>query len=98
MACCGAAVKIGVTKYPGKRLGDIQSGNPAKVHLVASVPGGRELERMLHRFLSRYRVNGEWFSTGLDSAGCGEPNRDIICLAALMKQGDVEGLKCFCGK
>lgn len=59
-------VKIGIAWDPQKRLNELQTGNPEKLTLVAFtvVVNGRALEKRLHRALSQYRLQGEWFRAG----------------------------------
>lgn len=40
----------------------LQCGCPEELIVRAVVPGGIEIEELLHRFFERYRVRGEWFS------------------------------------
>lgn len=54
-------VKIGLTTNPGQRLESLQTGYPAKLKLLAIVPGGRSLERAYHRYFDEQRIHGEWF-------------------------------------
>ncbi|MFJ8856618.1 GIY-YIG nuclease family protein [Streptomyces sp. NPDC102437] len=57
-------VKIGTSNNPEKRLKELQTGNPDRLGILWSTPGGRELESMLHRAFAAYRVEGEWFDFG----------------------------------
>ncbi|MER6503708.1 GIY-YIG nuclease family protein [Streptomyces sp. NPDC001455] len=57
-------VKIGTSNNPEKRLKELQTGNPDRLEVLWSTPGGRELESMLHRAFAAYRVEGEWFDFG----------------------------------
>jgi len=56
-------VKIGFTKTdPAQRLSALQTGNPEKLELVATVPAYHRLvECRFHRRLADKRVRGEWF-------------------------------------
>lgn len=54
-------VKIGVSDEPWKRLKGIQTGNPAKLAILATFPGERTAERQIHDALRDYRRAGEWF-------------------------------------
>ena len=58
------AVKIGVAVDPSTRLRDLQAGNASRLRLVAVTPGGRPLERALHKRLAAHRLreDGEWFA------------------------------------
>jgi hypothetical protein len=54
-------VKIGVSKDPEERLKQLQTGSPISLSMVAKCPGDVNIERSLHKKLSEYRVDGEWF-------------------------------------
>ena len=54
-------IKIGYATSPQTRLYDMQAGNHLQLHLLTTLPGGRELERALHEFFASLRVRGEWF-------------------------------------
>lgn len=55
------AVKIGHTCDMGSRLNGIQTGNHLPVRLLGTVPGGFDLEQVLHRRFAHLRLQGEWF-------------------------------------
>lgn len=56
-------VKIGVTRSrPEERLASLQTGSPVLLELYGYVPGGVDLERMLHSTFAPVRLHGEWFS------------------------------------
>ena len=54
-------IKIGFTSKedPKERLRDLQTGNPAKLHLIATISG--DVERELHEQFKHDRISGEWF-------------------------------------
>jgi hypothetical protein len=55
-------VKIGFTQQPMKaRLVCIQNGSPVKLHVLATTPGFKQLERIYHKQFAAYRLHGEWF-------------------------------------
>ncbi|MBU1319051.1 MAG: GIY-YIG nuclease family protein [candidate division Zixibacteria bacterium] len=54
-------IKIGVSTFPEARLKQLKTGNPDAV-LLASVPGGRFLEKELHIRHEIDRCSGEWFN------------------------------------
>ena len=54
-------VKIGIANDPIKRMRDLQTGNPAVLHLRHVVPGDRDLEKELHHRFREARIRGEWF-------------------------------------
>lgn len=57
-------VKIGISKHPGKRIKQLQTGNPFDLEFLLILEGRADLERELHQCLKRYRsrnMKGEWF-------------------------------------
>lgn len=58
-----ASCKIGVAKNPGKRLLELQTGNPQRLELIATSPGGTREEGLLHRALDGFWHHGEWFGS-----------------------------------
>ena len=54
-------VKIGVSDTVEKRLTDLQCGCPHELKLLGTIHGGFGIEKILHRYLKRMRVRGEWF-------------------------------------
>lgn len=54
-------VKIGLTKRLENRMTSLQTANPRAITLIGALPGGRALEKELHRRFDRWRVRGEWF-------------------------------------
>lgn len=59
-------IKIGkATGGAESRLSDLQTGNPERLTIVATVPGGLAVEAMFHRRFAAYRRPiGEWFDPG----------------------------------
>jgi len=60
----GNAVKIGYTRDTDSlisRIGDLQVGNPRRLELLFTIPGGRAGEKFLHKMLRSSRLCGEWF-------------------------------------
>jgi hypothetical protein len=56
------AVKVGWTdRHLLERMEELQTGNPAVLHLLAAIRGGRDIETALHRSMAPYRLRGEWF-------------------------------------
>lgn len=53
--------KIGVTDDTSRRLREIQSMSPVPLQVLWKTPGGRPLERALHRYFHWARQHGEWF-------------------------------------
>ena len=61
-----APIKIGVSKNIDKRIDELQTGNPNKLHLLSaiectSIKRAYNLEGYLHHKLRRFRLVGEWF-------------------------------------
>jgi hypothetical protein len=57
-------IKIGHTEGPHmlrSRLNVLQIGNPEVLHLVTTLPGGLERERVLHERFAAGHMRGEWF-------------------------------------
>lgn len=57
----GRYTKIGKADDPEKRLKELQTGNPFPLTLIKSIDGSFEEESNIHKSLSIYRMNGEWF-------------------------------------
>lgn len=54
-------IKIGYSDDPCTRLRELQTGNPHKLKLMATMPGDSQTEIGLHEVFKKYRVEGEWF-------------------------------------
>ena len=54
-------VKIGYSVDPKSRLEDLQTANPVKLKLLATMPGGFQTEAELHKIFGKRRANREWF-------------------------------------
>lgn len=55
-------VKIGYTGGdPAKRIGELQTGCPYKLVLLASIEGNEQREARWHKDFAADRVSGEWF-------------------------------------
>jgi hypothetical protein len=61
-AAAGDRIKIGWSRKVGSRIAQLQTGNPESVVLLATMPGGRSLERTLHQRFAGARLAGEWFA------------------------------------
>lgn len=58
-----SAVKIGFSKIPSQRVAALQTANSKPLNLLGVNAKGEVIhERTLHRHLSKWRLNGEWFS------------------------------------
>lgn len=58
---CLGRIKIGMARNVKLRLSALRSGAGAPVNLIASVVGTSSVERALHRKLTAYRIDGEWY-------------------------------------
>ena len=56
------SVKIGTANRPESRLRELQVGCPHELRIIATAQGGMPFERILHKFLRKARVRGEWYS------------------------------------
>lgn len=43
------------------RRSALQTGCPHALEVLAAIPGGQDVEALLHEYLSEHRINGEWF-------------------------------------
>jgi hypothetical protein len=58
----GSPVKIGLAVFPQIRLKELQTGNWDKLRILMLIRRcDRCLESILHKELSDFRINGEWF-------------------------------------
>lgn len=57
----GGPIKIGYTNNLGRRLFELQEGNPYPLRVLATTEGDRKVEGLLHRKFSEYRYRIEWF-------------------------------------
>lgn len=55
------AVKIGWTENIRTRERSIRAANPEDLVLLATIEGGRSLEKELHKKFEHLRIRGEWF-------------------------------------
>lgn len=55
-------VKIGFSSNVPKRLLSLKTGCPDDLVILKIIPGGQEIERVLHKKFADIRVKGEWFS------------------------------------
>lgn len=56
-------IKIGFSKNPGRRIKDLQTGNPRKLAIMGWIEcDDRSLEKHLQRKHEQRNLNGEWFS------------------------------------
>lgn len=66
-------IKIGHTlaERLDQRLGELQTGSPQRLRLLATLPGGKSREAELHRKFQSNRISGEWF----------KPTPELLALA-----------------
>jgi hypothetical protein len=64
----GGPIKIGHSTSPDGRLTELQVGSPYVLRVVATMRGGIEVERTLHRAFAKDRLHGEWFN----------PSRELV--------------------
>lgn len=90
----GGFVKIGYSKNPRARLKELQTGNPNKLKLLATMPGTYSTEATLHEMFKSQRAHGEWFHNNGKLTKCihalrGDPDNafEIRCPKTLMKAG-----------
>lgn len=60
------AIKIGASSNVPQRLATLRGIVGANIQLLATIPGGTKKEFELHKVFERYRIEGEWFSPGID--------------------------------
>jgi hypothetical protein len=86
-------VKIGYSVDPNARLLELQTGNPHKLKLLATMPGETQTEASLHKLFEKCRVNGEWFKYDRFLKACimaiNDPhnNFDVTDVRSLQKAG-----------
>lgn len=76
-------IKIGCTKNKKSRLSALGVTSDGPIRCLATMPGGLDEERKVHRLFSGSRVQGEWFScspellsfiSNLSSSNCSPDN------------------------
>ncbi len=55
-------VKIGTSRNASERLSELQTGNPQRLVVLKTIPGGHEKERLVHALWEKDRQMGEWFT------------------------------------
>lgn len=55
-------LKIGHSGDPGKRLRQLQTGNPSPLKLIGIVAARREIEQAIHDLFGGSSLEGEWFT------------------------------------
>ena len=64
--CSAGPIKIGVAVNIAERLKALQTASPFRLHLIACIVGGYELEAKLHDRLAVHRLQGEWFDNSTE--------------------------------
>lgn len=59
-------VKVGYSVKPEARVGELQTGCPRELQLLAAFPGTESDERALHSKYIKYNLIGEWFTPTLE--------------------------------
>lgn len=62
----GDRIKIRWSRNVATRVATLQTANADPIHLLATIPGARSLERQLHERFAAARVSGEWFEATPD--------------------------------
>lgn len=63
----GDFIKIGkTTGTPDHRVSQLKTGCPFPIEVVATTPGGLDVERALHKRFAALRAHGEWFHAAPD--------------------------------
>jgi hypothetical protein len=57
----GGPIKIGTAVDVAQRTAELQTGNHQRLIVLATLDGGRQHERALHRRFAEHRIAGEWF-------------------------------------
>lgn len=57
----GGPIKIGFAFDPTAGVQQVQCGNPEVVRILKTIPGGRKMEKEIHRQLWASHKRGEWF-------------------------------------
>ena len=68
---CGTAFKFGISNNPPKRVKQLQTGNAEPIDLIFQLVldqgiAASDVEKILHKFLKKYRKCGEWFELSED--------------------------------
>ena len=69
-------IKFGVADNPESRLGELQTGNPQPLRLLAACAVHRRNEALVHRHLIVDHIRGEWFA----------PTERVMALVEVIKR------------
>jgi len=69
----GGFYKVGISNSPKTRKKELQTGNPCDIEIydyyeVLPHFSSKDVESRIHKRLDAYRVGGEWFKMGFESA------------------------------
>lgn len=108
------AVKIGHTTQAAisKRIAGLQTGNPRRIELIASIPAEKKTEHRLHGLLKEHRLIGEWyrrdevisavvvFASRYDSRMVVDISvlHEIVSDAVLVQKAEKEAVQTFAGR
>ena len=61
-------IKIGKANDVGRRMGDLQVGNPSELTILLEIPckspqHAGNMEKQIHRRFRKNRIRGEWFAS-----------------------------------
>jgi hypothetical protein len=54
-------IKIGIAINPDGRCKSLQTSHHERLEVLATCPGGQELEQVYHKRFAAHRLHGEWF-------------------------------------
>lgn len=76
----GGPIKIGHARNVEKRMGLLQTGNPVKLNVMATIDGSVEKEQELHTKFHKDRIFLEWFS----------PSKELLSFIASIQGNEVQ--------
>jgi len=59
-------IKIGTSCSPTHRRCDLETWSPFRLEIIATVDGGKELERKFHAYFLHLHEGREWFAAGAE--------------------------------
>jgi hypothetical protein len=63
------AIKVGCSHVPESRLKSVATCQPYTIEVLAIVPGGFVMEAVVHQYLRKHRISGEFFHENAFVAG-----------------------------
>lgn len=73
-------IKIGRTRDVQERLAGLQTANPYKLSILATIVAPTILELQIHAYFNEYRLEGEWF----------EPQPEVLEFVDLIKSSNLD--------